>query len=90
MKFVEKVRRMRDEKGRAELQLVEDTGLPHSTLKNYLRGTRTPSFAAVMALARAFEVPLDAFAECSDLRPPRNAMKPSPVQSRSRPRQGSA
>jgi transcriptional regulator with XRE-family HTH domain len=86
MTFADKVRRMRDEMGWTETQLAEVTGIPYGTLHNHLQGIRTPSFAAVAAIARAFGETCDVFADCSDLQLTRRVKKKPAGKRRGRSR----
>lgn len=67
MTFSEKLRDLREAAGMSEKALADAAGLPFGTLHNYVLGTRRPSFAAVVKIARALGTTCDAFAECSDI-----------------------
>jgi transcriptional regulator with XRE-family HTH domain len=67
MTFAEKLRELRDVKGLSEARLAEASGLPFGTVHVYGLGRRRPSFAAVVRLARALGVSVEAFAGCDDV-----------------------
>lgn len=62
MKFHEK---LRDVKGdMSESALATAAGLPYPSVHSYCLGRRMPTFEAVVKLARALNVSVEAFAEC--------------------------
>jgi transcriptional regulator with XRE-family HTH domain len=67
MRFAEKIRELREQRGLSEVRLAQAAGLPFGTLHNYVLETRKPSFAAVLKLSRALGVTCEAFADCEDL-----------------------
>jgi transcriptional regulator with XRE-family HTH domain len=67
MLFAEKLRRLRDAAGLSEAKLAEKSGLTFASVHGYGLGRRSPSFAAVVKLARALSVTCEAFADCEDM-----------------------
>jgi transcriptional regulator with XRE-family HTH domain len=67
MKFGEKLKELRTQKGWSEAKLAEECGVPFGTLHHYGVGIRRPTFAAVVKLAKALGVDCTAFAECDDI-----------------------
>jgi hypothetical protein len=50
--------------GLSEAKLSEKSSVPRGTLHTYIMGSREPSFFAVVKLARALNVSVEAFADC--------------------------
>ena len=68
MKFAQKLRELRDDKGLTEAQLAKASGVSLATLHDYGLGRRAvPSFANVLKLAAALGVTCEAFADCEDI-----------------------
>lgn len=67
MTFAEKMRELRDAEGLSEAKLADRAGLPFGTVHGYGLGTRKPSFAAVVKIAKALSVDCTAFADCEDV-----------------------
>jgi transcriptional regulator with XRE-family HTH domain len=67
MTFAEKLRQLRDGAGLSEAKLAEAAGLTFASVHGYGLGRRTPSFPAVVKLARALGVTCEAFADCEDV-----------------------
>jgi transcriptional regulator with XRE-family HTH domain len=67
MTFAEKLRQLRDGAGLSEAKLAEAAGLTFASVHGYGLGRRTPSFPAVVKLARALGVTCEAFADCEDM-----------------------
>jgi transcriptional regulator with XRE-family HTH domain len=67
MLFAEKLRQFREAAGLSEARLATASGLKFSLIHEYGLGRRrNPSFAAMIKIARALEVPLAEFAACED------------------------
>jgi transcriptional regulator with XRE-family HTH domain len=93
MRFAEKIRELRAQRGLSEVRLAKAASVPFGTLHNYVLETRKPSFVAVLKLSRALGVTCEAFADCEDLadgepEPTPKARKATaaPKRSRGRPR----
>lgn len=69
MTFAEKLRELRDAKGLSEARLAELSGVPFGTVHDYGLGRRAPSFANVLALAKALGVSCEEFSGCEDVTP---------------------
>lgn len=69
MKFGEKLRGLREAKGLTREQLADLSVVPSGTVHGYEIGRRAPSFANVLALAKALGVTCEAFSECEDVKP---------------------
>lgn len=67
MTFAQKLRELRDAKDMSEAKLAEASGIPFGTVHVYALGRRSPSFAAVVKLAKALGVSCEAFSECEDI-----------------------
>jgi transcriptional regulator with XRE-family HTH domain len=75
MTFSEKLRALRDACGLSETKLAQASGLTFASVHGYGLGRRTPSFPAVIKLARALGVTCQAFADCEDMGPETPAPK---------------
>jgi transcriptional regulator with XRE-family HTH domain len=75
VKFAQKLRQLRDQAGLSEAKLAKAAGLTFSSVHSYGLGGRSPSFAAVVRLAKALGVDCTAFADCSDITAPRPKRK---------------
>lgn len=67
MKFSEKLRQVRDRAGLSEATLAEKSGITFASVHQYGLGRRSPSFSAVVKLARALGVTCQEFADCEDI-----------------------
>ncbi len=67
MIFSEKLRELKAAAGITEAKLAALSGLKPGTLHTYILGSRDPSFAAVVKLAKAFGVSVEVFANCDDM-----------------------
>lgn len=67
MTFAKKLRELRDAVGLSEAKLAAASGVKLGALHTYGLGTRKPSFAAVVKIAKALGVTCEAFAECDDI-----------------------
>lgn len=69
MTFAKKLRELKDAKGWSEAKLAEESGVSFGAVHVYILGTRSPSFANVLALAMALGVTCEAFSDCEDVKP---------------------
>jgi transcriptional regulator with XRE-family HTH domain len=67
MKFAQRLRALRDAAGLSETKLAAASGLTFASVHGYGQGRRTPSFPAVVKLAKALGVTCEAFADCEDV-----------------------
>jgi transcriptional regulator with XRE-family HTH domain len=67
MTFAEKLRELRDKAGLSEAKLAKASGLAFGSVHSYSLGRRSPSFTAVVKIARALGVTCEAFADCEDV-----------------------
>jgi transcriptional regulator with XRE-family HTH domain len=67
MTFAEKLRHLRDAAGLSEAKLAEASGLTFASVHGYGLGRRTPSFPAVVKIARALNVTCEEFSDCEDM-----------------------
>lgn len=67
MTFAQKLRQLRDAKGLSEAKLSKGSGVALGALHSYGLGTRKPSLAAAVKIARALGVTCEAFADCEDI-----------------------
>jgi transcriptional regulator with XRE-family HTH domain len=76
MLFKDKLRELMDAAGLSEAKLAKVSGLNPASVHNYTNQRRTPSFPAIVELARALNVDCTAFAGC-DMRPIEGKGKPA-------------
>src|SRR5262249_54555603 len=87
MKFCEKLRQLKDASGFSEAKLSQESGVRLGALHTYILGSRSPSFSAVVKLARALGVTCEAFADCDDIADEQPATRPAkPRSAASKPR----
>ncbi len=67
MTFAEKLRALMKEAGKSEAGLAADSGVSFGAVHSYCLGDRSPTFVAVVRLARALGVTCEAFAACDDI-----------------------
>jgi transcriptional regulator with XRE-family HTH domain len=67
MTFAEKLRELRDGAGLSETALARASGLTFASIHGYGLGRRSPSFAAVVRIAKALGATCEAFADCEDI-----------------------
>jgi transcriptional regulator with XRE-family HTH domain len=67
MRFSERLRELRDAADLSEAKLAEASGLTFASIHSYGLGRRTPSFPAVVKIARALGTTCEAFADCEDV-----------------------
>ena len=58
-KFAERLKELRLEKGITQDKLAQETGLSQAALANWENGKRSPTAAAVITLAKYFNVTTD-------------------------------
>ncbi|QJW92951.1 helix-turn-helix domain-containing protein [Frigoriglobus tundricola] len=75
MRFAELLRELREKAGLTQQQLADRAGLPVTSLRNHEQGQRSPSWAAVVKLAKALGVTADTFSVCDEVSEPE---KPAP------------
>lgn len=61
MRFAEVLKRLREAAGLSQAQLAERSGVAVSYLRELEQGRRQPGWEKVQALAKALELPTDAF-----------------------------
>jgi len=83
MTFAQKLRELRKEKGLSEVKLAAASGVSFGNVRVYGLGQRSPSFANVLALAKALGVSCEAFSDCEDVSPDRQDDAPA-----AKPRRG--
>ncbi len=81
MTFAEKLRQLRDGAGLSEAKLADASGLTFASVHGYGLGRRTPSFPAVVKIARALGVTCEAFADCEGMA---ESERPAPKKGRGR------
>jgi transcriptional regulator with XRE-family HTH domain len=67
MTFAERLRELRDAKGLSQAKLADASGVSFASVREYGMSRRKPSFEAVVKLARALGVTVEAFADCEDV-----------------------
>jgi transcriptional regulator with XRE-family HTH domain len=67
MTFAEKLRELRTGAGLSEAKLAELSGISFGAIHNYGLGIRTPTFPAVVKVAKALGVTCETFAVCEDI-----------------------
>jgi transcriptional regulator with XRE-family HTH domain len=65
MLFKDKLRELRLAAGLTQENLARKAGMMVASLRNHEQGQRSPSWLAVVKLAKALEVSTDVFAECA-------------------------
>lgn len=89
MTFAEKLRQLRDAVGMSEAKLAEASGLTFGSVHSYGLGRRSPSFSAVVKIAKALGTTCEAFSGCEDIDGDEAPKKPArTARPRSRPRKG--
>ena len=58
MKFNERLKSYREERGFTQVQLAKESGLTSRMIQNYERGTSKPRFEAAEKLAKALNIPV--------------------------------
>lgn len=77
MRFCDKLRELKLASGLSEAKLAEQSGVKLGALHTYILGNREPPFAAVVKLARALGVGVEAFAGCVEDGPAASKSKPA-------------
>ena len=77
-----RLRRIREQRGLTLTALAESTGISKSTLSRLETGGRRPTLELLLALARAYRVPLDDLVGAPELGDPRIRLKPKHVNGR--------
>jgi DNA-binding XRE family transcriptional regulator len=75
MKFCHKLKLLRRNKGLTQEGLADLAGLPVTTLRAHEQGQRSPSWAAVVRLARALGESSAVFDDCDEVSPERLAKR---------------
>lgn len=70
MRFAELLRELREKAGLTQQQLADRAGLPVTSLRNHEQGQRSPSWAAVVKIAKALGVTADTFSVCDEVSQP--------------------
>lgn len=63
--FAQRLERLLGQAGLSAYRLAQRSGLSRETVSRYLHGEREPTFANVVRIAQALELPLEAFANIS-------------------------
>jgi transcriptional regulator with XRE-family HTH domain len=93
MTFAEKLRALREQAGLSEAKLADLASVSFGAVHNYGLGIRTPTFPAVVKLARALGVTCEAFADCEDIASPdspKGRPRKPPAAAQETPRAGKA
>lgn len=61
MDFLDKILKLRDEKGWSEYRLSVESGIPQSTISSWFRKKAQPSIQSLQAICNAFGITLSAF-----------------------------
>ncbi len=69
MRFCDKLKLLRRGRGLTQEELADLAGLPVTTLRAHEQGQRSPSWAAVVRLARALGESSAAFDDCDEVSP---------------------
>lgn len=65
-KFSDRLILLRQEKDLTQVQVANGTGLTENSIQNYERGRRKPTYDALIAIAKYFNVSLDYLCGLSD------------------------
>ena len=76
MRFAELLKELREKAGLTQQQLADRAGLPVTSLRNHEQGQRSPSWAAVVKLAKALGVTADTFSACDEVSEPEKPAAP--------------
>lgn len=77
-----RLQQLRKRRGITLIALAEQTGISKSTLSRLETGQRRPTLELLLALSRAYRVPLDDLVAAPDVGDPRLRLKPSRVKGR--------
>ena len=75
MPFAELLRELRQKAGLTQQELADRADMPVSSLRGHEQGQRSPSWSAVVKLAKALGVTADTFSVCDEVNAPD---KPAP------------
>ncbi len=70
MPFAELLRELRLKAGLTQQELADRAGLPVTSLRGHEQGQRSPSWGAVVKLAKALGVTADTFSVCDEVSEP--------------------
>jgi transcriptional regulator with XRE-family HTH domain len=77
-----RLQQLRKQRGITLIALAEQTGISKSTLSRLETGQRRPTLELLLALSRAYRVPLDDLVAAPDVGDPRIRLKPGRVNGR--------
>jgi transcriptional regulator with XRE-family HTH domain len=77
-----RLKRLREQRGITLTALAGTTGISKSTLSRLETGQRRPTLELLLALSKAYRVPLDALVAAPDVGDPRIKLKPDRVKGR--------
>lgn len=71
MTFAQKLQHFLEQRQWSVNELARQSGVPYTTLKAYFQRKKTdrprlPTYASVVAICKALDVPTDSFKDCSD------------------------
>lgn len=66
MRIGDRIRLLREKRGKTQGEVCASLGLEQSTLVNYEKSRRTPKVDIIIALAKFFHVSTDYLLECAD------------------------
>jgi transcriptional regulator with XRE-family HTH domain len=77
-----RLRRLRAQRGKTLTGVAEETGISKSTLSRLENGQRRPTLDLLLALARAYRVPLDDLVGAPEVGDPRIRLRPNRAKGR--------
>ncbi len=77
-----RLRRLRTQRAKTLTAVAEETGISKSTLSRLENGQRRPTLELLLALAKAYRVPLDDLVGAPEVGDPRIRLKPSRAKGR--------
>jgi transcriptional regulator with XRE-family HTH domain len=77
MRFMDRLKELRDKAGLTQQQLAEQSGIPIGSIRNHEQGHRVPSWGSVVKLAKTLGVTCEAFSECLEVQDEPPARKPA-------------
>jgi transcriptional regulator with XRE-family HTH domain len=78
----QRLKRVREQRGATLTAIAQTTGISKSTLSRLESGQRRPTLELLLALSKAYRVPLDDLVEAPDVGDPRIRLKPDRVKGR--------
>jgi putative transcriptional regulator len=85
MGLPEKLQRLREQAGLSQAALADKAGVPARSIQNWEQGHRAPRAPALLALARALEVPVETLIRALEADKPRSGRSSTAEKRPTRP-----